>query len=369
MFSKQEKPLETMSFDYLYEGLVTQDDIYNHSGKLLLVAKGIMLNDVMLKRLKKFNDLQQNIKVSPKLRGELVNRGLPQKLKQRDFENKTGYTSVKNEAGSLLTVAQITNSVPYEQAHEVGSSVLGRIDTTDPAVIIQWINAHNEIDEYLTRHSANVAFLNGLMGKWLHLDEKEVEELVLLGLLHDIGKTRIPPNILNSPQSLTDAEFAVVKKHPLYSYEMLSRSGRFPETISKGVRHHHENMDGSGYPDGLRGDGIPLYSRVLAINNTYDAMVSERTYKHAESPFKVLLHLRIGQFSGLDHELVKLFEQHIPGELIGKPVLMSDGSAGIVRFINERDIEYPIVEIDGKIVTTTPDLYCVSMIIDEIPEE
>ena len=97
-------------------------------------------------------------------------------------------------------------------------------------------------------------------------------------------------------------------------------------------------------------------------------MVSERPYKNAESPFKVLLQMRIEQFTNLDPVLVKMFEKHVPKEFIGKPVLMSDGRAGVVKYVNERDIEYPVVEIDGKVIMTNQELYCVSMIIDDVPE-
>jgi HD-GYP domain-containing protein (c-di-GMP phosphodiesterase class II) len=201
------------------------------------------------------------------------------------------------------------------------------------------------------------------------LTEEEIAELVLLGLIHDIGKTKIPAHILNAPCSLTDTEFEVMKRHPIYSYEILSRSGKFSENIRNGVRHHHEKMDGTGYPDKLKGEEVPLYSRIMAIGNTYDAMVSERSYKSAESPFKVLLQMRTEQFSELDPSLVRVFERHLPKELLGKPVLMSDGRAGLVKYINERDIEYPIVEIDGDIVATNNEIYCVSMIIDDVPED
>jgi HD-GYP domain-containing protein (c-di-GMP phosphodiesterase class II) len=202
------------------------------------------------------------------------------------------------------------------------------------------------------------------MGKWLGLSEEETAELVLLGLVHDIGKTRIPPDILKSPNKLTASEVELLKKHTIYSYEMLSTCGRFSEVIRKGARHHHENMNGTGYPDGLVADGIPFYSRITAVSESYDEMVSERVYKKAQSPFKVLLEMRAEQFSGLDIRLVKLFTEKMPPELLGKSVLLSDGRAAVVRHINDMSIEYPVVEINGDIIVTNKDLYCVSMVID-----
>ena len=357
--------METISLDYLYPGLVVRDDIYNYNGKLLLVAAGITLTDIIISRLKKFNNLERNIKVSTKVYHELKNKGLPHEIRQDNFEKNVGYSEIKNETTRLLTIAQITNSVPYEQVCDVGNLVLERIHITEPAVLFQCINGSNEVDEYLYRHSTNVAILNGLIGKWLELKKEEIETLVLLGLVHDMGKTRIPPEILNSPNKLTEAEFNIVKNHAVYSYEMLSDNNKFGETIKKAARHHHEKMNGKGYPDGLTADNIPFYSRITSISDIYDAMVSKRCYKNAQSPFKVLLEMQTEQFSGLDIRLVKLFNDQMPKELVGKAVLLSDGSAGVVRYVNDLNIEYPLVEVSGETIMTNENLYCVSMLINE----
>ena len=98
--------------------------------------------------------------------------------------------------------------------------------------------------------------MNALMGKWLGLPEDDVRTLVLAGLLHDVGKTKIPEEIINSPRRLTSAEYNIVKLHPVFSYEMLG--SQFGETVRDIARHHHEKLTGDGYPDGLKGDEISL---------------------------------------------------------------------------------------------------------------
>jgi HD-GYP domain-containing protein (c-di-GMP phosphodiesterase class II) len=202
------------------------------------------------------------------------------------------------------------------------------------------------------------------MGKWLGLDEEEIENLILLGLVHDIGKTKIPPEILNSPNKLTYEEFMIMKRHPVYTYELLNNNSKFNEKMKRGALHHHERMNGTGYPARLRADSIPVYSRVTSISDVYDAMVSERLHKRAESPFKVLLQLQTDQFSGLDIRLMNIFNEQMPKELIGKSVLLSDGRAATVRHINDLKMEYPVVEVDNEIIVTNKDLHCLSMIID-----
>ena len=364
-FADQEKKLETISLDYLYTGLVVKDDIYNYNGKLLLIARDITLTDAMIQKLKNFNDSQNNIKVSARVHQELINRGMPQKFKQSAMEEKVGYTEVKDQTRSLLTISQVTNNIPYEQVCDIGSLAAERIKIADPAVLFQCINGTNEVDEYLFRHSTNVALINGLMGKWLGLSEEEIETLVIVGLVHDVGKTRVPQDILNAPRKLTEQEFEIIKKHSTYSYEMLNQNQNFSDTIKKSALHHHEKVNGSGYPEGLAADEIPFYSRITSISDIYDAMVSTRCYKEARNPFNVLLQMQSEQYYGLDIRLVNLFYEQMPKELIGKSVLMSNGAAGVVRHINELNVEYPIVDINGEIVVTNENLHCVSMIVDE----
>jgi HD-GYP domain-containing protein (c-di-GMP phosphodiesterase class II) len=354
-----------ITIEYLYPGLVLYDDIYSYDGALLLLAKGITLTDVMIKRLKNFNSLQSNVRVSAKLYKELFERGFVQKHRQDALEAETGYSEVKNETKSMLTIAQVTNQVPYKQVCDIGKIAIERMRITNPAVLFQCISGSDEIDEYLFRHSANVAIINGLMGKWLGLDEKETEDLVILGLVHDIGKLRVPDGVLNVPRKFNDQEYEIVKKHPIYSHEMLSENYNFSDKIKLSARHHHEMMNGSGYPDGLRADEIPLYARITAVSNAYAARVSQRCYAPPESPFRVLAQMKAEQFSGLDIRLVNLFCDNMPKELLGKPVLMSNGMSAVVRFINDNNIEFPIVDVNGETMITNDKLYCVSMIIEE----
>lgn len=142
------------------------------------------------------------------------------------------------------------------------------------------------MDENLQRHSLNVAFTNGVIGQWLKLPEPVIKKLVCAGLVHDIGKTKIPEEILNAPRRLTEEEFEIIKAHPVYSYELLWDN--VDEDIRLAARHHHERLDGKGYPDQIAGDEISLLARITAISDVYDAMISQRSYKESMIPFDVL---------------------------------------------------------------------------------
>ena len=355
--------MKSIGIEFLQPGLVLKENIYNHDGTIILLAAGSALTDKAIEKIKKFNESENNVKVPGKLYEDLMDKGMPMKYNQHYLEDTVGYTRIKEATKEMLDIVKITNEVPYEQVCDIGNLLMERLNITEPALLFQCINGNNEIDEYLYRHSVNVAIINGLMGKWLRLSESEIQNLVLLGIVHDIGKTKVPNEILNSPGRLTPEEFEIVKRHALFSHEILSNNKSFCDSISKSARCHHEKMNGSGYPDGLVADDIPFYARITAISDVYDAMVSQRSYKKAQSPFTVLMQLKTEQFSGLDIRLVNLFFDSMPPELLGKQILLSNGMIGIVRHISDANIEYPIVEIHGEVVVTNKDLYCVCMVI------
>ena len=133
-------------------------------------------------------------------------------------------------------------------------------------------------DTYTKGHSFRVAKYSTMIAKEMGLSKKERESIKYMGLLHDIGKIGVPDFIINKPSKLTTEEFDIIKKHPAYGYDILSQIKTMPE-LSTGARWHHERIDGKGYPDGLKGDEIPLAARIIAVADSYDAMTSNRSYR------------------------------------------------------------------------------------------
>lgn len=138
------------------------------------------------------------------------------------------------------------------------------------------------INHYTYSHSLRVAKYCNMMADKLELSARDRKNLYLAALLHDAGKIGIPGEILRKEGPLNNTEWQIMKKHPLLSAEIVAKSGHFPEIIPA-IRHHHENFDGSGYPEGLKGDQIPYESRILAIADSFDAMITHRPYRSARS--------------------------------------------------------------------------------------
>ncbi|MBZ5545823.1 MAG: diguanylate cyclase [Acidobacteriia bacterium] len=163
-------------------------------------------------------------------------------------------------------------------------------------------------DPYTRGHSHSVSRLAARVARLLGLPDEEVEEVRLAAILHDIGKVGIPEKVLNKPAPLTSEEYEIIKSHADLGWRILEPlKVKAIEHIRQMVRHHHERFDGLGYPDGLRGEEIPLGARILAIADAYDTIVSERSYQVARSIEEATAELRRGRGAHFDSTLVDLF--------------------------------------------------------------
>ena len=134
-------------------------------------------------------------------------------------------------------------------------------------------------DHYTRGHSEAVATLVSEMASHINLQSEEIESLTIAGRLHDLGKIGVPDRILLKPGRLTTEEFALIRQHPVMGATILGAIPSLKKEISA-IRHHHERFDGTGYPDGLKGDKIPLWARMMAVADTYHALISDRPYRN-----------------------------------------------------------------------------------------
>ncbi len=180
------------------------------------------------------------------------------------------------------------------------------LDSAD-TVILSLAMTVEARDAYTEGHCQRLAKYATVLGQAMGLGEEELAALHRGGYLHDVGKIGIPDAILQKPTKLTDAEFALIKQHPIIG-EKLCGDLRSLAAVRPIVRHHHELRDGSGYPDGLRGDEIPLLAQIVAIVDTYDAITTTRPYRHALSAEHAYAELRQDAANGLRRcDLVETF--------------------------------------------------------------
>lgn len=187
-------------------------------------------------------------------------------------------------------------------------------------------------DAYTARHSQNVQKYATKIARQLRLPDTEIFHISLAALLHDIGKIQIPLEVLNKPSSLTDDEFELIKSHPVKACEILDEL-MYLDDIIQMVRHHHERLDGKGYPDGLDNESIDLGSRILAVADTYDAMTTDRCYRKALSRETAIEELNRVIGSQLDSEIVNAFSS------ISEDVLNSDEDIQVKHTLLVRELK------------------------------
>lgn len=152
-------------------------------------------------------------------------------------------------------------------------------EVSDKFEKIECIGQLRIFDEYTYSHTVNVSSICTALGMALGFDDEELKDLALGALLHDVGKMKVPKEILNKPGKLTDEEFTFMKSHPLFGYQIITNEMQLPEKIAVVALQHQEKYGGFGYPNKLKGKEIALFAQVAAIADVYDALVSKRVYK------------------------------------------------------------------------------------------
>ena len=167
-----------------------------------------------------------------------------------------------------------------------------RLEETYFAVVRDWGQSIESADSYTFGHCERVASYAVAVGEALGADQGQLTTLRMGAYLHDVGKVKVPHQILNKPGKLTDEEFATIKRHPVWGVELLA-SVEFPWDLKPIIRSHHERYDGNGYPDRLKGDEIPLGAQVICIVDVYDALTTTRSYRGAMSHEEALARMEV----------------------------------------------------------------------------
>ncbi|GGE48121.1 HD family phosphohydrolase [Pullulanibacillus camelliae] len=217
----------------------------------------------------------------------------------------------------------------------------------EPQLILN-LHHYSRVDEYYFHHAVAVGLLAALLAKQLKFNNKETADIGLAGLLADIGMTKLPPQLLHSTQSLSDQDVKRLRQHPIYSYQLLKVEPRLKEGVLLGVLQHHEREDGSGYPLGIKGAQTHPYSKIIAVADTFQAMMTERPYRPKQLIFKVIEVIKADQFNKFDLRVVNSLLETAVHIAIGMKVVLSNGGIGEIVFIDPALPTRPILRMENN---------------------
>jgi len=258
-------------------------------------------------------------------------------------------TARKLQAKSKAAVTSMFNEVRMGNAIKVSEAAplveeISQSITRNPEAFLNLARLKTK-DDYTYMHSVAVCALMIALGKQLGLTGPELKEVGLAGLLHDVGKMMIPDEVLNKPGKLTDEEFEIIKGHPLKGWELLHGSPDITATALDVCLHHHERVDGKGYPDKLSGDKLTLFARMGAVCDVYDALTSNRCYKNGWEPADTIRKMAEWKDGHFDERVFQAFVKTIGIYPSGTLVRLKSGRLAIVLEQTEKSLLMPIVKV------------------------
>lgn len=249
-------------------------------------------------------------------------------LKQEYQSAKTIHRKINGIVGHIMDNLRAGKSLDVELIKQAISPMVDSVLRNPDAFI--WLTRLRNKDTYIYNHSLNASVWAAAFGRQLGLPKVDLEDLSLGALLFDVGKTQISNEILVKPEHLTPEEFTEVKRHVEYGIDLLNKSKGVNERVLAMVSTHHERFNGRGYPKGLAGEDIPLFGRIAAIVDCYDAMTSKRYYAEPMSPYSAVKKLYEWRDEDFQAELVEKFIQAIGIHPAGTVVELSSGDVGVV---------------------------------------
>lgn len=287
-----------------------------------------------------------------------------EKLKVEDRAKVSISESVKQRvAEGVQYLYSNTSSESFLDTTNNITSDLMKAITDNDAIAVD-ISALKVSDEYTFKHSVDVATMAMIIAKKHGLKQQEIYEIGISGLLHDVGKSKIPNEVLNKPGKLNDMEFALMKQHTLFGYAILKDKQDISSSISMGVLQHHEKINGKGYPLGTPENKISQYARILSVADIYDALVTERPYKSAFSQ-RDAVEMIMSMTGELDINVMKSFLGSVILYPVGCTVQLSNGErARVVENTPDYILRPKVVGLKtGRVYNLAEDLNCASIII------
>ena len=340
-----EEKTKKISFNQLEAGMILARSV-EQNGQVLL-KKGMEINDKVIDKIQKLYFIASL---------EVYDRKIEKKQAKTEPKKQEQYIKIEEEFQELSLKLQRTfrqlineNGVAMNEVREFAQRIQNEL--TPSSIVIKNIVLYGSGSDVIYRHGVNVAALSSLLGSWIGLEKSQLNLLVYSAILHDFGKTKIENRELLKKESvLSNKEFNIIKAHAHLGYQIIKDIPLLDKSVSYGVLMHHERLDGSGYPLGLKGEAIHPFAKIIAIADIFDAINSDRIYKKKKLPFQALQIISNESLGKLDYEYVKIFLEHIVNYYTGEEVLLNTNERCKIIQMNVNNLEKPLVLKHGEFI-------------------
>lgn len=359
--------IKTIAATQARPDMIVADDIFSFSGQLI-IPKGTVLTNRSITRLKFYSiadlkivleedkeEAEEQVQQSEEEEPE-ANQGISFGEKVRNTPAYKEFNKNVIESAQVLQ-GSLSRFLDNEDAGMNVDDLLTQTKDTiaksrNPMHTFHMLQSMRQYDDATFVHSLNVSVICNAFGQWLGMSQEDLDVLTLAGLLHDVGKMKVPESIIKKPDSLTEAELAQIKLHPRRGYNIL-RKLPIDDRIKNVALMHHENCDGSGYPSGLKADAIDDFAKIVSIVDVYDAMTSARVYRGPLCPFEVLSVYETEGYQRFDPKYLLVFMENIVNTYMNNTVRLSDGREGEIVMINKLNLTKPIIKLDTGFLDLT----------------
>lgn len=328
----------------LEPGMIAATDVYNRQDQLVLSA-GTVLTEKIINKLSIYNIYFVRIKEIEKVEEAEVGQSYAEKVR-----NSEAFKEFHQEFDETVELMQsvisdfASNEVTMDAVNQVVDEAIIMIDADHKEFnVFDIVHNMRQSSDITYAHSINVAMICHTIAKWVGMSEEEATMAFTCGILHDIGKLRIPDEIINKTEKLTKEEFDLLKTHPIEGYNMLKELP-IDKHIKNAALMHHERSDGSGYPIGMKGNDIDKFARIVAIADVYEAATAPRVYRKGLSPFEVFELFEKEGIQKYDTHMIMTFMEKLADTYMLNRVRLSNDMIGKIVFINKQAVSRPVVK-------------------------
>jgi HD-GYP domain-containing protein (c-di-GMP phosphodiesterase class II) len=296
--------------------------------------------------------------------GEIITEDIVEKLHMRgiDWVSVFVKNEINEEVHEMITeeklhefssdLSSICDStlkegrIDVEKSEEISDEITTEIIESYGEYVVPSLVKLKQFDDYTFTHQVNVSIIGTILAtEYFNKDREKIEKITLGGLLHDMGKLWIPPEILKSREKLKNVEFDIIKKHPGYGHGIAILSGIEDQSVLNTIKCHHERWDGKGYLDNLSGKDIPFEGRLLMVADVYDALTTIRPYKTAWEPYEATSFIVKQAKKMFDPDMVHLFLKAFGLYPVNTKLILSTGENAIVVGNKRGAISRPVVSV------------------------